>query len=136
MLSKSYAQVPYAIERNRLEFSLTAPQRRTPRPPLARALLQTSLSLVGPSPQADVGQDQRTGRRLRRFGAGTEVVEARAAGQHMREHRDKGRHETYRTRVGFMHYSQKHVRDSLQQVRLSLFVLAVSALLKIISIAQ
>ncbi|KAI0048301.1 hypothetical protein FA95DRAFT_1605394 [Auriscalpium vulgare] len=55
------------------------------------------------------------------FGAGTQVVkarnrgEAREAGRHIREHRDQKRREDFKTRVGFIHNSQKHYRDPLLQ---------------------
>ncbi|KAF8161004.1 cytoplasmic protein [Crassisporium funariophilum] len=55
------------------------------------------------------------------FGAGTEVVkarnrgEAREAGRHVREFRDMKRREDFKTRVGFIHNSQKHFRDPLLQ---------------------
>ena len=57
------------------------------------------------------------------FGRGTEVVkarnrgEAREAGRHVREFRDQKRREDFKTRVGFIHNSQKHFRDPLLQVR-------------------
>lgn len=56
------------------------------------------------------------------FGSGTEVVkarnrgEAREAGRHVREFRDQRRREDFRTKVGFIHNSQKHFRDPLLQV--------------------
>ncbi|KAI0087930.1 cytoplasmic protein [Irpex rosettiformis] len=56
------------------------------------------------------------------FGNGTEVVkarnrgEAREAGRHVREFRDQRRREDFKTRVGFIHNSQKHFRDPLLQV--------------------
>lgn len=56
------------------------------------------------------------------FGAGTEVVkarnkgEAREAGRHIREFRDQKRREDFKTKVGFIHNSQKHFRDPLLQV--------------------
>jgi pre-60S factor REI1 len=56
------------------------------------------------------------------FGSGTEVVkarnrgEAREAGRHVREFRDQKRREDFKTRVGFIHNSQKHFRDPLLQV--------------------
>lgn len=55
------------------------------------------------------------------FGAGTEVVkarnrgEAREAGRHVREFRDQRRREDFKTKVGFIHNSQKHFRDPLLQ---------------------
>ena len=55
------------------------------------------------------------------FGNGTEVVkarnkgEARNAGRHVREHRDQRRREDFRTKIGFIHNSQKHFRDPLLQ---------------------
>jgi len=55
------------------------------------------------------------------FGAGTEVIkarnrgEAREAGRHVREFRDNKRREDFKTRVGFIHNSQKHFRDHLLQ---------------------
>jgi pre-60S factor REI1 len=51
------------------------------------------------------------------FGAGTDVVkarnrgEAREAGRHVREYRDQKRREDFRTKVAFIHNSQKHFRD-------------------------
>lgn len=51
------------------------------------------------------------------FGRGTEVVkarnrgEAREAGRHVREFRDQKRREDFKTKVGFIHNSQKHYRD-------------------------
>ncbi|OAX44160.1 hypothetical protein K503DRAFT_730165 [Rhizopogon vinicolor AM-OR11-026] len=54
-------------------------------------------------------------------GQGTEVVkarnrgEAREAGRHVREFRDQKRREDFKTRVGFIHNSQKHFRDPLLQ---------------------
>ncbi|KAJ7574416.1 C2H2 type zinc-finger-domain-containing protein [Mycena floridula] len=56
------------------------------------------------------------------FGAGTEVVkarnrgEAREAGRHTREFRDQKRREDFKTKVGFIHNSQKHFRDPLLQL--------------------
>jgi len=55
------------------------------------------------------------------FGAGTEVIkarnrgEAREAGRHIREFRDQNRREQFKTKVGFVHNSQKHFRDPLLQ---------------------
>ncbi|TFY55858.1 hypothetical protein EVJ58_g7987 [Rhodofomes roseus] len=55
------------------------------------------------------------------FGSGTEVVkarnrgEAREAGRHVREFRDQRRREEFKTKVGFIHNSQKHFRDPLLQ---------------------
>ncbi|KAF8608661.1 hypothetical protein BDV93DRAFT_485902 [Ceratobasidium sp. AG-I] len=55
------------------------------------------------------------------FGAGTQVVkarnrgEAREAGRHIREFRDQNRREQFKTKVGFVHNSQKHFRDPLLQ---------------------
>jgi len=55
------------------------------------------------------------------FGSGTEVVkarnrgEAREAGRHVREFRDQKRREDFKTKVGFIHNSQKHFRDPLLQ---------------------
>ncbi|KIJ18836.1 hypothetical protein PAXINDRAFT_127953 [Paxillus involutus ATCC 200175] len=55
------------------------------------------------------------------FGQGTEVVkarnkgEAREAGRHIREFRDQKRREDFKTKVGFIHNSQKHFRDPLLQ---------------------
>lgn len=57
------------------------------------------------------------------FGAGTAVIkarnrgEAREAGRHIREFRDQNRREQFKTKVGFVHNSQKHFRDPLLQVR-------------------
>ncbi|KAG6820891.1 hypothetical protein H0H93_010235 [Arthromyces matolae] len=55
------------------------------------------------------------------FGSGTDVVkarnrgEAREAGRHVREFRDQKRREEFKTKVGFIHNSQKHYRDPLLQ---------------------
>jgi pre-60S factor REI1 len=55
------------------------------------------------------------------FGTGTEVVkarnrgEAREAGRHVKEFRDQKRREDFKTKVGFIHNSQKHFRDPLLQ---------------------
>lgn len=55
-------------------------------------------------------------------GQGMETVkarnrgEAREAGRHVREFRDQKRREDFKTRVGFIHNSQKHFRDPLLQV--------------------
>ena len=60
------------------------------------------------------------------FGAGTEVVkarnrgEAREAGRHVREFRDQKSKEDYKTRVAFAQNNQKHFRDPLLQVSLSM----------------
>jgi len=51
------------------------------------------------------------------FGTGMDVVkarnrgEAREAGRHVREYRDQKRREDFKTRVAFIHNSQKHFRD-------------------------
>ncbi|KAF4620496.1 hypothetical protein D9613_000605 [Agrocybe pediades] len=51
------------------------------------------------------------------FGSGTDVVkarnrgEAREAGRHVKEFRDQKRREDFKTKVGFVHNSQKHYRD-------------------------
>ena len=51
------------------------------------------------------------------FGKGTDVVkarnrgEAREAGRHVREFRDQKRREDFKTKIGFIHNSQKHFRD-------------------------
>ena len=51
------------------------------------------------------------------FGTGTEVIkarnrgEAKNAGRHVREFRDQRRREDFKTKVGFIHNSQKHYRD-------------------------
>lgn len=51
------------------------------------------------------------------FGMGTKTVkarnrgEAREAGRHVREFRDMKRREDHKTKVGFIHNSQKHFRD-------------------------
>jgi len=56
------------------------------------------------------------------FGQGTQVVkarnkgEAREAGRHIREFRDQRRREDFKTKVAFIHNSQKHFRDPLLQV--------------------
>jgi pre-60S factor REI1 len=61
------------------------------------------------------------------FGAGTDVVrarnagEAREAGRHVREFRDVKRREQFKTMVGFKGNYQKHFRDPLLQVRLTFF---------------
>lgn len=53
------------------------------------------------------------------FGKGTDVVkarnagEAREAGRHVREHRDQRRKEEFKTKVGFIHNSQKHFRAQI-----------------------
>ncbi|KAJ3504247.1 hypothetical protein NLJ89_g8036 [Agrocybe chaxingu] len=55
------------------------------------------------------------------YGGGTDVVkarnrgEAREAGRHVREFRDQKRREAFKTKVGFIHNSQKHFRDPLLQ---------------------
>ncbi|KIJ49659.1 hypothetical protein M422DRAFT_74674 [Sphaerobolus stellatus SS14] len=55
------------------------------------------------------------------FGTGTQVIkarnrgEAREAGRHIREFRDQKRREDFKTKVGFIHNSQKHFRDPLLQ---------------------
>ncbi|KAJ6593758.1 C2H2 type zinc-finger-domain-containing protein [Mycena capillaripes] len=55
------------------------------------------------------------------YGSGTEVVkarnrgEAREAGRHVREFRDQKRREDFKTKVAFIHNSQKHFRDPLLQ---------------------
>ncbi|KAI9463760.1 C2H2 type zinc-finger-domain-containing protein [Boletus coccyginus] len=55
------------------------------------------------------------------FGQGTQVVkarnkgEAREAGRHIREFRDQRRREDFKTKVAFVHNSQKHFRDPLLQ---------------------
>ncbi|KAG6862276.1 hypothetical protein C0995_015973 [Termitomyces sp. Mi166 len=52
------------------------------------------------------------------FGSGTDVVkarnrgEAREAGRHVREFRDQKRREDFKTKVAFIHNSQKHFRDA------------------------
>jgi pre-60S factor REI1 len=51
------------------------------------------------------------------FGNGMDVVkarnrgEAREAGRHVREFRDQKRREDFKTKIGFIHNSQKHFRD-------------------------
>ncbi|KAG6915393.1 hypothetical protein DXG01_011712 [Tephrocybe rancida] len=51
------------------------------------------------------------------FGSGTDVVKARnrgeahEAGRHVKEFRDQKRREDFKTKVGFLHNSQKHFRD-------------------------
>lgn len=58
------------------------------------------------------------------FGSGTQVIkarnrgEAREAGKHIRQFRDQRKREEFKTKVGFIHNSQKHFRDPLLQVRL------------------
>ncbi|KLO18397.1 hypothetical protein SCHPADRAFT_866780 [Schizopora paradoxa] len=55
------------------------------------------------------------------FGSGTQVVkarnrgEAREAGKHIRQFRDQRKREEFKTKVGFIHNSQKHFRDPLLQ---------------------
>ncbi|KAJ7675056.1 C2H2 type zinc-finger-domain-containing protein [Mycena rosella] len=55
------------------------------------------------------------------YGSGTEVIkarnrgEAREAGRHVREFRDQKRREDFKTKVAFIHNSQKHFRDPLLQ---------------------
>ncbi|KAJ7497161.1 C2H2 type zinc-finger-domain-containing protein [Mycena latifolia] len=55
------------------------------------------------------------------YGSGTDVVkarnrgEAREAGRHVREFRDQKRREDFKTKVAFIHNSQKHFRDPLLQ---------------------
>jgi len=55
------------------------------------------------------------------FGAGMDVVkarnrgEAREAGRHVQEYRDQKRREDFKTKVAFIHNSQKHFRDPLLQ---------------------
>jgi len=56
-----------------------------------------------------------------RFGGGMQVVkarnagEAKEAGRHMKEFRDVKRRQDFKTKVGFIHNSQKHFRDPLLQ---------------------
>ena len=53
------------------------------------------------------------------YGRGTDVVkarnagEAREAGRHVREHRDQRHKEEFKTKVGFIHNSQKHFRAQI-----------------------
>ena len=62
------------------------------------------------------------------FGNGTDVVkarnrgEAREAGRHVKEFRDQKRREDFKTKIGFIHNSQKHFRDPC----MSLYLLIVS----------
>jgi len=62
------------------------------------------------------------------FGNGTEVVkarnrgEAREAGRHVKEFRDQKRREDFKTKVGFVHNSQKHFRDPRTYFFSSFFV--------------
>ncbi|KAG5646315.1 hypothetical protein DXG03_003912 [Asterophora parasitica] len=55
------------------------------------------------------------------YGSGTDVVkarnrgEAREAGRHVREFRDQRRREDFKTKVAYIHNSQKHFRDPLLQ---------------------
>jgi pre-60S factor REI1 len=55
------------------------------------------------------------------YGSGTEVIkarnrgEAREAGRHIREFREQNRREQFKTKIGFVHNSQKHFRDPLLQ---------------------
>jgi len=62
------------------------------------------------------------------FGTGTEVVkarnrgEAREAGRHVKEFRDQKRREDFKTKVGYIHNSQKHFRDP-RTSNLFLFIL-------------
>ncbi|KZV81900.1 hypothetical protein EXIGLDRAFT_844210 [Exidia glandulosa HHB12029] len=97
-------------------FSPVAPSSASTDPnsgaALVRRLLQDKNSALVPARGGGYGA----------FGSGTEVVkarnrgEAREAGRHVREHRDQRRREEFRTRVGFIHNSQKHYRDPLLQV--------------------
>lgn len=54
------------------------------------------------------------------FGSGLEVVkaknrgEAREAGRHVKEFRDQKRREDFKTKVAFIHNSQKHFRDACE----------------------
>jgi len=67
------------------------------------------------------------------YGQGVEVVkarnrgEAREAGRHVREFRDQKRREDFKTRVGFIHNSQKHYRDPLLQVRFTTSLMLTTA---------
>ena len=60
------------------------------------------------------------------FGNGTDVVkarnrgEAREAGRHVKEFRDQKRREDFKTKIGFIHNSQKHFRDPCMSSCLSL----------------
>jgi pre-60S factor REI1 len=55
------------------------------------------------------------------YGRGNQLIkarnpgEAREAGRHIREFRDQRRREEFKTKVGFIHNSQKHFRDPLLQ---------------------
>jgi len=57
------------------------------------------------------------------FGSGTDVVkarnrgEAREAGRHVKEFRDQKRREDFKTKIGFIHNSQKHFRDPCMSLR-------------------
>lgn len=59
------------------------------------------------------------------YGSGTDVVkarnrgEAREAGRHVREFRDQKRREDFKTRVAFIHNSQKHFRDPCTSFNMS-----------------
>jgi pre-60S factor REI1 len=56
------------------------------------------------------------------FGAGTDLVkarnrgEAREAGRHVREHRDQRYRENFRTKVAFIHNSQRHFRNPCEYI--------------------
>ena len=58
------------------------------------------------------------------FGSGTDVVkarnrgEAREAGRHVKEFRDQRRREDFKTKIGFIHNSQKHFRDPCVSLRI------------------
>jgi len=55
------------------------------------------------------------------YGLGNQLVkarnsgEAREAGRHIREFRDQRKREEFKTKVAFIHNSQKHFRDPLLQ---------------------
>jgi pre-60S factor REI1 len=59
------------------------------------------------------------------YGSGTDVVkarnhgEAREAGRHIREFRDQKRREDFKTKVGFIHNSQKHFRDPREYIHIN-----------------
>ena len=73
------------------------------------------------------------------FGKGTDVVkarnrgEAREAGRHVREFRDQKRREEFKTKIGFVHNSQKHFRDPCTS---SMFLLLPPLMSRILVVLQ
>ena len=72
------------------------------------------------------------------YGNGTEVVkarnrgEAREAGRHIREYRDQKRREDFKTKIGFIHNSQKHFRDPCMSFIFSLLLPLMSRILLVL----